>query len=119
MRKKFRENPLVANIYRRESDVEYRPILMSSAESRTLIAVNHFTTEKSRNKVAANKSWFTVFWKEHSIVSYYCILKVIPSGVIRFAATCMLIRPLNFYRTSTDCFKSHLFGRLGAPYGSE
>jgi hypothetical protein len=68
---RFARTPSFANTYRREPDIEYRPILMSSAESRTLIAVNQFITEKLRNIVAANKSWFTVFKPiGYTIVSY-------------------------------------------------
>jgi hypothetical protein len=33
---------------------------MKKAQSRKLLVVNHFIAEGSRNKVAANKSWFTV-----------------------------------------------------------
>jgi hypothetical protein len=33
---------------------------MRYAQSRTLLSVNQFVIEKSRNKVAANKNWFTV-----------------------------------------------------------
>jgi hypothetical protein len=56
----FHENPIIANISLWELDIVYRPILMRNAQSQTLLAVNQFITEKSKNKVAANKSCFTV-----------------------------------------------------------
>jgi hypothetical protein len=34
---------------------------MKNFQSRKLLAANQFIIEESRNKVAANKSWFTVY----------------------------------------------------------
>jgi hypothetical protein len=58
--RKFRKNLIVANISHREPGIACSPILMK-ASSQKLLAASQFILEVSRNKVAANKSWFTVY----------------------------------------------------------
>jgi hypothetical protein len=65
---------------------------MRNAQSWSSLAVNQFITEKSRNKVVANKSWFTVndgptlhpysqiCEKSSQVLLTYLLMPTTPSG---------------------------------------
>jgi hypothetical protein len=60
---------------RRDPFVLYSSVQMKKASSRKLLAANQLIVDMSRNKVAANKSWFTVYidlvWNWMVLVGFF------------------------------------------------
>jgi hypothetical protein len=64
------ESLIVGNISRREPNITYNSLLLiNTARLRKLLAAIQFITEESRNKVSANKRWFTVVYAKTNLNS--------------------------------------------------